>query len=147
MKFEIHSSLNPGVFYSQRLQGKDGYYFLPFRILPETEELFVKDFDGAAHLTTNFSMGIVGFGGYVSSFEDAAGFLFHSKLPVLNYGTAVLSYSRAWQKSSPSVSVTPSETTLVLKTTQFYVYHVAAIATLITCPDLSDNLSSYLTMI
>ena len=147
MKFESLHVLYPGVFYSKTLMEKDGYYFLPTRMLQPCDDLYVKDFEPALNIRMNFTVGIVGQGGYMSSIEDAAGFLFYSKLPVFNYGTAVLSYSKAWQKSMANTGVTTSDTLLVLRTQHFYIYNTSSIATLVTCPDLSDDLESYLTMI
>lgn len=147
MIFEIFSTLEPGVFYSKNLNGRSGYYFLPIRMLTPCDNLYCKTYELPSHLSTNFVVGIVGQGGYVADLQNAVGFMFYSKLPVNNYCTAIMSFSRAWQRTIGTSDDVSLEASLVLKTTEFYMYDVPGIATLVTCPELSDRLSEFLTMI
>ena len=107
----------------------------------------MKDFEPTAHLKTNFNIGGVGLDDYASTTEDTLGILFYSRLPVFNYSTSVMSYSMSWQKSVAKVSIHEDQTSLVYKSTLFYVYEVPTIATLVTCGDLNPKLHSYLTMV
>lgn len=147
MRFELLTNLQPGVFFSLELNGKSQYFLLPTRTIPEGDDYFVRDFAEAEGVKTNFTVGLVGHGNYVDAAIDGVGFLFHSTLPVINFGTAILSYSRAWQRNHTEGYDIVSNTSVVFKTDQFFIYNTPSIATLVTCPDLSDQMSSYLTMI
>jgi hypothetical protein len=147
MQFETFVPTAPGVFYSLKLRGKSGYYFLPTRSLPKSKELHVMDFRLAKNISCQFTIGLVGEGGYVEDLNSAAGVLFYTPLPAVNYGTGILAYSRAWHSSLENVLVSKEDTILLLKTSEFYVYKATDMVTAVTCSDLSEDIDSYLTMI
>lgn len=146
MEFEALTRMRRGTFYSLTIQERTGYFLLPIRDIQADSKLFVKTYAPTAHLTTNFYFGAVGVDEYVDA-DAAVGLLLYSRLPTLNYATAVMSYSMAWQKSVSSVNILPEQTNLVYKSEEFFVYEVPTIATLVTCPELSSELNDYLTMI
>ena len=146
MRFEVLSETQLGVFHTVPVKGDGTYILLPTKPFPPTDDLWVNDFQFSKEIDSLFAIGLVGVGGY-ADFEDAAsGYLFHSKLPVINYGTAILAYSEAIRQSE-RFQVKVEETTAVFRNAHFYAYTANSIGTLITCGDLSDELNSFLTMI
>ena len=75
------------------------------------------------------------------------GYLFYSKLPVMNLGTGVLSYSAAWQRSETNHKIQSDQVRAVFRNEHFYMYEAPTIATLITGAEVSDKLDGFLTMI
>lgn len=148
MNFEIQTTLFQGLFYQVKIEGGKGfYYLLPTRNLDPTPELYVSDLEAAKDLKTNFTIGVVGKDEYVVNQEEGVGYMFHSVLPVNNYHTSLLSFSKAWQQSSLGSGYNPDSLNLLLKKESFYLYHSTGVVTFVTCPDLSDKVHSYLTMI
>jgi hypothetical protein len=146
MRFEVSSETQLGVFHTVPIQGDGTYVLLPTKPFPPTDDLWVNDFNFSKAIDSFFTIGMVGLGGYADFEEAASGYLFHSKLPVINYGTAVMAYSEAVRQSA-RFRVKVEETTAVFRNQHFYVYTAKSIGTLITCGDVSEELNSFLTMI
>ncbi len=146
MRFEVLSETQLGVFHTVPINGDGTYILLPTKPFPPTDDLWVNDFKVSKSLDSFFTIGTVGLGGY-ADFEDAASaYLFHSTLPVFNYGTAILAYSEAVRQSN-RFQVKVEDTTAVFRNSHFYVYTAKSIGTLVTTGDVSDDLNSFLTMI
>lgn len=148
MKFGPSTTFHQSLFYPLSIPGGRGSYFLlPSQDLAPSSDLYVSDLEVARSVKTNFAIGIVGRGGYVSPQSEGIGYLFHSMLPVNNYHTSLLSFSKAWRRSKADKNLNLEGLVLVLKRDHFYLYHSPGIASFVTCPEMSDRVHAYLTMI
>lgn len=147
MQFEAALRYPPYLFYNLTLDKGRTFYFFPTHPVDPTHLLFSKDYDPAAPVATNFKIQAVGVGSEPDNAEDIVGFLFSSTLPVVNYRTSLLAFSKAWQQLTPDVAVSNNELMLAFKNDHFLLYHAAGKASLVTGLTLSDELHDYLTMV
>lgn len=147
MQFEVLADRCVDTFHPLSIRGRKGYFLLPVKPVKSGSQLFVRTFDNAAHLRTNFYIGSVGLNWYDDEANEPVAFLFYSTLPVMDFSTSILSYSGSWRSSVGKVYVTPEQTNLVFKSEHFYVYEAPTIATLVTTQHLSDRLNGFLTML
>ena len=147
MKFEVLAELQVGVFYPLTIEDKKGYVVYPIQKIPTETSLFVKEFEPTSHLTAGFKVGHFAAEDYPGLNFPTLGYLFYSKMPILNYGTGVLSYSLAWQKSNANHHIPSDQVSAVFRNEHFYMYEAPSIATLVTGAEVSTGLEDFLTMI
>lgn len=147
MQFETRTRLSPNLFYALQLENNKPHYFFPLRYLEPQPVLVSQPYSLAENLCTNFAIRAVSQGQESDSPTDIIGFLFKSNLPVANYRTSIMSYSKSWQQNAAKVEVTSDDLTLTLKDENFLVFHAPGKATLVTGLTLSDKLHEFLTMI
>lgn len=147
-QFELPIRLPPSLFFNIEAANTKARpkHFFPIRSLDPGVPLITAPYELTENLTTNFAIKAVGQGCAPEALDDIVGFLFESSLPVQNYGTSLLAYSKAWQQTAAKVEVLPDELLLSLKGEHFFIYHAAGKATLITGVQISDALHDYLTM-
>ena len=143
MQFEVLIEYQIGIFYQLTIDDRSGYVLYLTQRVGVESVLVARPYELTSHLSTGFQVGSLTEGDS-SAF---VGFLFYSKLPMLCYGTGAMSYSLAWQRSSPDHKVLSEQASLVFRNEYFYMYEVPTIATLITGVEVNEDLDSFLTMI
>lgn len=147
MKFELFADLQTGLFYPISIEDREGYVVYPVRRTPIEKELFVSEFVPTAHINSGFKIGVFSTRPELKVEEDLLGYLFYSKMPLMTYGTGIMSYSAAWQRTNANHKIACDQVSTLYRNEHFYMYEMPTIATLVTGSEVDDHLSTYLTMI
>lgn len=150
MTLEILTSFKPGAFYTLPKVSKVTEILLPTIPVEDGYKLEL-----VPHPNSD-----IGFGTFeiltaqlqtTSGLQMTAGYVFRSRLPVMNYNLGILSYSGSWlqtaAKNEHPVDIKATEVVRLFKSDLFLVFEVPTIATMVTLCELDDNLHNFLTMI
>lgn len=142
MRFILQTNLRSKVFVPYVTHGRK-YSILLSKYLPAGTKLSVSD-SPLVPADTYIRVGDLHLGGYEG---ETIGHLFYTPLSFMCYGSALLAYSKAWEKRANNKELgVPSGVLLIARTPLFYLYHKKNEVTLAVNPTLpaaiKDNLES-----